>query len=159
MRARYLCFLLALGVALPVIRGEEKGAIKPGKPRVAKVDFTFSNSSGSTLELYLTYQQKKDRPVEEHLVASVPTGTTRKGREVVIYNGLVGPGGKDGGFRVFAPGGTTPLAEKLFFVAAGSGHPPHGNLLNPNVEQIDISVLPGDGGFPQFFISINPKHK
>ncbi len=65
----------------------------------------------------------------------------------------------DSGFRVFAPEGLVPLAEKLFFVAEGSGYNPHGNLINPKTEQIDISVLPGDGGFPQFFININPRHK
>lgn len=160
MSARFLCFLFAVGISLPAICGEDDGKAKPGKPKEVSVTYTFSNSSGGPLELWLTYQQKKNLPVEEHLVATVPSGTSKKGKERVVYNGLVGPAGKDGGFRVFQPNAQTPLAEKLFFVdPVGTGHNPHGNLLNPKTEQIDISVLPGDGGFPQVFISINPEHK
>lgn len=154
MSARWSCFVLALLIGGVTFAEEER---KLGAPKVAKVIWTFSNSSSGTLELYLTYQQKKNRNVEEHFCASIAPGTSRKAKEVVIYNGLVGPAGKDGGFRIFQPGASAPIAEKLFFVSAGIGHNPKGNLINPDKEQIDIAAL--EDPDLRIVISINPLHK
>jgi hypothetical protein len=159
MLARLASFALTIVVCLGVLvenRAEER---KAGKPQEVSILFTVSNSLGYDLDVELNYQIKKTGPLTNVKVGKVPAGTTKKFHERVVYNGLIGPNGKDGNISIFKSGvDEQELAAYNFYVDnTQASHNAKGNQVNSLTEQIDIALLES----PDFFyvISVNPKHK
>lgn len=155
MHTRLLGVGLAIAICTATLAGDQPEERKAGKPKEVSVVFTVSNSLDGPLEVYLAYQIKKNQPITEILVGTVPAQKTGKFHERVVYNGLVGPNGKDGAIRIFVPNTEDPLAQYSFFVDNEiTQHNAKGNRVNSKTEQIDIALL------PDFSVtSVNPKHR
>lgn len=157
---RMFSFILTLSIGASLFSQNvvEDRKSNPGKPKEVSVVFTVSNSTSSPVEVVLNYQAKKNKPVTDIQVGTVPAQSSRRFNERVVYNGLTGPNGKNGAIRIYRVNEESPLAQYSFYVEnVLNSHNPKGNQVNSLTEQIDIALL----DFPEFHyvISVNPKHK